>query len=149
MNAVVFAVLAGLCWGIGELCTRAVLHTGKIGPMTILMVRAAVMLPCALLAYYLAASVLKSEPAGWMRADGATLAKLLLGSALAAGFGGVLFFYLGLKHGDISVVKPIAFALAPAVAVLLGWMLLGEPMTARKAGAVAMILAGVVVLTSK
>jgi multidrug transporter EmrE-like cation transporter len=37
----------------------------------------------------------------------------------------------------------------PATAVLIGWLLLGEPMSARKATAVALILTGVVMLSLK
>jgi drug/metabolite transporter (DMT)-like permease len=49
--------------------------------------------------------------------------------------------------GEISRVKPVAFTVAPATAVLLGWLVLGEPMTARKLIAVGLILAGVLMLT--
>ena len=61
----------------------------------------------------------------------------------------MLCFYGALHHGPISKVKPVAFTLAPAVAVLLGWLLLGEAMTVRKAAAVALIVGGVVLLTSE
>jgi drug/metabolite transporter (DMT)-like permease len=48
----------------------------------------------------------------------------------------------------VSVVKPIAFAIAPSVGVLLGWLVLGESMDARKALAVLLIVGGVVLLTT-
>jgi uncharacterized membrane protein len=147
MKPVLFAVLAGVCWGVGELCTRGALHSGKIGPMTVLLVRAGLTLPPAILAYWIAYRVIGSEPQGWWRADSRTLVFMGLGSGLLAGFGGVFFFYLGLGSGEISVVKPIAFTLAPAVAVVLGWLVLGESMSVQKAVGIALILAGVVVLT--
>jgi transporter family protein len=56
-------------------------------------------------------------------------------------------FYLSLKFGPVSQVKPIAFCVAPAVAVVLGWTLLGEPFDLRKLFAVLLILTGVVLLT--
>ena len=65
-----------------------------------------------------------------------------------AGAVAMLCFYGALHHGPISKVKPVAFTLAPAVAVTLGWLLLGEAMTAKKAVAVLLIFAGVVLLTS-
>ena len=34
MQTVIYAVLAGLCWGVGESFTKSVLHTHKIGPVT-------------------------------------------------------------------------------------------------------------------
>ncbi len=43
--------------------------------------------------------------------------------------------------------QPIAFSVAPATAVILGWLVLREPMTLSKAAGVTMILAGVILLT--
>ena len=45
MAAVIWAVLAGLCWAVGELCAKSVLKSGQVGPMTALAVRATVALP--------------------------------------------------------------------------------------------------------
>lgn len=147
MKAIVFAALAGLCWGIGELFTKSVLHTGKVGPITAIAVRSTVALPLIWAAYFVAMHYFRSEPREWMRAEPAVLLKLVLGSGLVAGAAAMIFFYTALSLGDVSVVKPIAFTLAPAMAVLLGWLALSEPMTGRKALAVAMILGGVVLLT--
>lgn len=146
MKPVVFAVLAGVCWGVGELFTKSVLHSGRVGPMTVLLARAVVALPPAVFAYFVAYHVLKAEPAGWWRAGAPLLTRLALGSALLAGFGGVFFFYLGLATGPISVVKPIAFTVGPAVAVLLAWLLLNEPMPATKLLGVGLVVAGVVLI---
>jgi drug/metabolite transporter (DMT)-like permease len=44
-------------------------------------------------------------------------------------------------------VKPIAFSLAPVMAVLLGWLVLGEALTVRKGAAVLLIIGGVMLLT--
>jgi len=146
MTAVVFAVLAGVCWGVGEVFTKAVLHTGKVGPLTAIAVRSAVALPVLWAVWWWGARVAKSEPAGWASAGGGTLAKLVLGSGLIAGAGGMAFFYLALSAGEVSRVKPIAFALAPAIGAVLGWLALGEAMTVRKALGVAVIAVGVVLL---
>jgi uncharacterized membrane protein len=147
MKAVLFAVLAGVCWGVGELLTKSVLHSRQVGPMAILLVRMSVALPPALIAYLIAVKVIGSESHAWVRADGAVLGKLVLGSGLLAGFAGVFFFYLGLAHGQISVVKPIAFTLGPAVAVVLAWVFLKEEMNVPKAAGVVMVLAGVVLIS--
>jgi len=149
MNAIILAIGAGLCWGIGEVFTKSVLHTGKVGPITAITVRSTVALPVIWLAYFVAMKVLKTEPTGWLQAGTPTLLKLVLGSGLVAGAAAMIFFYSALSVGEISRIKPIAFCLAPAVATLIGWFILGEPVTARKIGAVAMILAGVVLLTGK
>ena len=68
---------------------------------------------------------------------------------MTAGAVAMICFYGALHLGPISKVKPIAFALAPVVAVLLGWLVLGESMTPRKVIAVALIVAGVVLLTGE
>ena len=150
MRAILFAVLAGLCWGVGEIFTKKALNTGLVGPMTALFVRACVTVVLSAGAYVGAAHVLKSEPADWAREAGLPVWLMLtLGSGLLAGFAGVFFFYAGLASpgGDISKLRPIAFALAPATAVILGWAVLGEGMSVRKGVACGLILLGIVMLT--
>ena len=147
MKAILIAIAAGLCWGVGEIFTKSVLHAGKVGPLTAIAVRSTVALPAIWLAWWWATRVLETEPRGWLNAGGPTLGKLVLGSGLIAGAAGMICFYLALSMGEISRVKPIAFTIAPATAVLLGWLVLGEPMSLRKIIAVALVLAGVVLLT--
>lgn len=150
MKPILLASLAGLCWGIGELFTKSVLHSKQIGPITAITIRSTVALPVLWAAYFFAMHVTHSEPAQWWRtAERATILKLVLGSGLVAGAAAMIFFYFALSLGEVSRVKPVAFALAPACAVLLGWLILHEPMTLKKGIAVAMILGGVVLLTGK
>jgi drug/metabolite transporter (DMT)-like permease len=150
-RAILFAVLAGLCWGVGEIGTKAALNSRHVGPMTAAFIRAAVSLLPTLAACLLATRLWHAEPANWWHMPGRVWAQVVVGSGLLAGFAGVFFFYLGLGSpgGDISLLRPIAFALAPAVAVLLGWVLLGEPMTARKALAVTLIVVGIALLAGE
>lgn len=155
MPAILLAIAAGLCWGIGELFTKSVLHTGKVGPITAITIRSTVALPVLWLAYVLAIYVYKSprENAAWFRgaeaggADAATLLKLICGSGLVAGAAAMICFYAALSLGEVSRIKPIAFSLAPATAVLLGWLVLKEGMTLQKGLGVAFILGGVLLLT--
>lgn len=152
MKAIVFAVLAGLCWGVGEIFTKGALNTAKVGPLTALLVRTLVTLPLAFLAYLIASNVWKTEPAGWWRDLTPSIwAQLILGSGVLAGFAGVFFFYLGLGSpgGDISKIRPIAFALAPATAVLLGWAVLHEGMSVRKGIACVLIMIGIIMLAGE
>lgn len=152
MNAILCAIAAGLCWGVGEIFTKGAINTREVGPMGALLLRAAVTLPLALLAFLVAHMVTKDEPQAWWRTmSTATWLRIVLGSGLLAGFAGVFFFYLGLAQpgGDISILRPIAFALAPATAVLLGWVILGEPMTPRKGVAVVLIVIGIVLLAGE
>ena len=150
MHAILLAIGAGLCWGIGELFTKSVLHTKQVGPITAIMVRSTVALPALWIAYLVATRVIGSERGDWWRTiETPVLLKLVLGSGLVAGAAAMIFFYSALSVGEISRVKPIAFTLAPAVAVLLGWLILQEPMSVRKGVGVAMILAGVAMLTGR
>lgn len=151
MKAILLAVAAGVCWGVGEVATRSVLHTGKVGPITAIAVRSTVALPLIWIAYAVAAHAIKAqtEPPGWVHAGTPTLAKLVLGSGVVAGAAAMILFYAALSLGEVSRIKPIAFAVAPAVGALLGWLVLGESMSWQKAVGVVMILAGVVVLTGK
>ncbi len=150
MQAILLAVLAGLCWGVGEVITKSALQTKQVGPLTALLVRDLVSLPLVSLAYLLAIRHSPAEVPGWWRtADTATILKLIIGPGLLAGSIAVIFFYWALSLGEVSRLKPIAFSLAPAVALLIGWLILGEPMTPRKALGVTTILAGVLMLTGK
>jgi uncharacterized membrane protein len=146
-KAILFAVIAGLCWGAGEIGTKAALNSRQVGPMAAMLVRALVTILPVVIAYAVATRMTQTEGAGWARgASVSTWLYLIVGSGLLAGFAGVFFFYTGLRHGDISVLRPIAFGVAPATAVLLGWWWLGEPLTVRKVSAVVMIIAGIVLL---
>jgi drug/metabolite transporter (DMT)-like permease len=152
MRAIVFAVIAGLCWGVGEIFTKSALNTGRVGPFTILLIRSLVtVVPAALAAWY-AIGIAKSEPADFATRMGPSVwAMVIGGTGLLAGFAGVFFFYWGLASpgGDISLIRPIAFALSPLTAVVLGWMMLGEPMTLRKAAAVVLIVGGIGLLVGE
>jgi uncharacterized membrane protein len=148
MKAILFAVLAGLCWGVGEVATKQVLSSGRVGPWTILLVRTLGVVPIVVLAYVLAYHAMRVEPREWWDAPRSVLLMLCVGSALFAGFGGVMFFYLGLSKGEISTVKPIAFALAPAVASLFGWLFLKEHMSAQKVVGIVLMLVGLVLVAS-
>lgn len=149
-RAILFAVLAGLCWGVGEIGTKAALNSKQVGPMAAAFVRACVTIIPTLIAYFVATRVWQSEPAAWFRhAQPSTWAYLIVGSGLLAGFAGVFFFYTGLRSGDISVLRPVAFGVAPATAVVLGWLWLGEPLTPRKILAVVLIVGGIVLLAGE
>ncbi|MCA9280013.1 MAG: EamA family transporter [Phycisphaeraceae bacterium] len=149
MKPVLLAIMAGVCWGVGEVFTRSVLHSGKIGPMTAVMIRTAIALPVMIAAWVVAVHVLKSksEPAGWTHAPADVWAKLLLGSGVVAGGLALIFFYWALSLAEVSRIKPIAFGTAPALAVILGWLFLGEGLTLKKCIAVAFIVTGIVLLT--
>jgi uncharacterized membrane protein len=145
---VLLAILAGLCWGVGEVATRAVLHTGRIGPFMAIALRSTVALPLIWIAF-VAANRIAPDAAGRTASLGPRhWSMLIVGSGVIAGAAAMIAFYAALSLGEISRVKPIAFAVAPATGVLLGWLLLGESMSPRKLAGVALILVGVVLLSA-
>ncbi len=147
--AILFAVLAGICWGVGEVFTKQVLHSGKVGPLAAIAVRSTVALPLLWGVYAVVAHGIKQDTTQWGDMSSGTWWRLILGSGVLAGFGGMACFYLALNFGEVSRVKPIAFALAPAIGATLGWLMLGESMTPKKVGGIALIVAGVVALATK
>ena len=157
MAAVIWAVLAGLCWAVGELCAKSVLKSGQVGPMTALAVRATVALPVIWAVWFAATRgwlepfgvSAAREPAGWQQASAATWWKRVFGAGVAAGAMGLACFYLGLSAGDVSRVKPIAFALAPTIAVAGAFLFLGEEFSAKKLLGLFLVVGGVIVLTTR
>lgn len=146
---VLFAVLAGLCWGIGEVCARGVLHGGKIGPFMAVAIRSSVALPLIWMAF---AAAHRVAPNASGKGLGALTVKewvlLLVGSGVVAGAAAMICFYISISLGEVSKMKPIAFTVAPVAAVILGAMFLGEALTVRKVVAVCLVLSGVVLLAS-
>jgi len=153
MNAILFAIAAGLFWGVGEVCAKAVLHTHKVGPFLAVAIRTSLALPIIWLAYFIAKRLAPDGAGkGLSTGENALNAKewllLLGGSGVLAGAFAMIAFYIAISMGEVSKMKPIAFSIAPATAVLLGAAFLHEPLTMRKAIAVVIILAGVVLLST-
>lgn len=149
MLPILLAIGAGICWGVGEFFTKQALATKQVGPFTAVAIRDTVALPLVWLAYFIAAVRLKSEPTNWMEADAPVLWKVVLGSGLGAGALGLLCFYGALKVGELSTVKPIAFTVAPAVAVMLGAFILHEPVSTKKIAGVVCVIAGVALIATR
>lgn len=146
---VLFAVLAGLCWGIGEVCARGVLHGGKIGPFLAVAIRSSVALPLIWIAF---AAAHRVAPNAAGKGLGALTVRewvlLLVGSGVVAGAAAMICFYISISLGEVSKMKPIAFTVAPVAAVILGAMFLGESLTPRKVIAVVMVIGGVLLLAT-
>jgi uncharacterized membrane protein len=146
---VLFAVMAGLCWGVGEVCARSVLHGGKIGPFMAVAIRSSVALPLIWMAF---AAANRIAPAASGRGLGDLSTRewllLILGSGVVAGAAAMICFYISLSLGEISKMKPIAFTVAPITAVLLGAAFLGESLTVRKLVAVVLVVGGVLLLAT-
>lgn len=150
MLPILFAVLAGLCWGVGEVLTKQVLASKQVGVLTVVCLRILGETPFAILLYLAVHKVfsMSGEPTKWWTASTPVLVKLFVGTSLLSGFFGVAFYYFGLKFGQVSVVKPIAFTVAPAVGAILATLLLKEAMPLQKIVGIVLILTGVAVLAT-
>lgn len=148
MYAIILAVMAGLFWAAGELLTKMALSTGQIGPIAAVAVRCVVEVPVIGLVYLILVSRYETEPTQWWFADKGVLLKVVIGSGVLAGAGGLTCFYLSLKFGEITTVKPIAFTVAPATAVLLAVIFLGERPSMQKWAGVACVLIGVILIAT-
>lgn len=146
---VLFAVLAGLCWGIGEVCARGVLHGGKIGPFLAVAIRSSVALPLIWMAFAAAHRIAPNASGKGLGAlTGKEWGLLVVGSGVVAGAAAMICFYISISLDEVSKMKPIAFSVAPMAAVVLGAMFLGEALTVRKAVAVCLVMAGVLLLAT-
>lgn len=154
MQAIIFAIIAGLCWGVGEVCAKSVLHTHKVGPFFAVALRTTLALPIIWGAYFVAKKLAPTGAGKGLSLSGdqaLTLkewAMLIGGSGILAGAFAMIAFYISISMGEVSKMKPIAFSIAPATAVLLGAAFLHEPLTLRKAISVVIILAGVILLST-
>jgi transporter family protein len=157
MASVFWAVLAGLFWAVGELCAKSVLKSGQVGPVTAIAIRTSVALPVIWAVWFAATRgwlepfgvAAAREPADWHQASAGVWWKLVLGAGIAAGALGLACFYLGLSAGEVSRVKPIAFALAPTLAVVGAVLFLGEEFSAKKAVGLVLVVGGVILLTTR
>ena len=148
LPSIILAIVAGLCWGIGEVCSKWVLSSHQIGPITAITLRSTIALPILWAVYLVTVHVRHDTTEGAIgNLQRPQWLALICGSGLLAGALAMIFFYMSMKGAPISVVKPIAFTLSPAVAVLLGWAVLKEGMTPVKGCAVSLILLGVILLT--
>lgn len=146
--SILLAIGAGVCFGVGEVCAKFAIGSGQIGPMTLLALRTASALPLVILTSWLAISWAGTEPAGWLHASPGVLAAAVIGSGVVTGALALALFYSAMRLADITVVKPIAFGLAPVTAALVAHAAGLDRVTLPKAVGIALIVAGVVVLSS-
>jgi transporter family protein len=138
MSAYLWALLASLVWG----CVPFIEKLGllKLDPVVGLFYRClGVVVGISMLFIWKAAAIKSSF--GELHAG---MIYLLVGGFLASVVGQI-FFYNALKSGEASMVVPLA-ASYPLLSFLLGVLFLGEKVTLAKAGGLAFILMGIVLL---
>jgi drug/metabolite transporter (DMT)-like permease len=134
--AIVVALAGALCWGLGTVYAG---HAPR--PASALMASAIEMLCAGAIL-----TVLSGVTGEWTRIDVTSRAALAVGYLIV--FGSLIAYTAYtwlLDHVAPRIAGTYAFV-NPVVAVLLGWWLLSEPLTARTLLATAVIAAGVALI---
>ncbi len=136
MKAILFALLASLVWGSAPLLFKLGLK-GSMSYMTALIIH-------NFTAFCVALFILLITKESWSfnLREGVAVA---LGGFMS-GFLGLFLFFKAIRHGDVSVVSPIA-STSPLWASLLAHVLLGESMSFAKLVGILLTVAGVSLLS--
>ena len=137
MSAYGWAIVAACVWGIVPLLEKTGL--GQSNPAAGVWVRS--------LGVVLGVLVFGFAWRPWRHLEGlppSRMALLMLGGLLAS-FIGQMAFYQALKRGSVSQVTPVAGAY-PLISVILGWIILREPVTFTRFIGAACIVAGLIFL---
>lgn len=136
-----FAVLAGLAWGIGGYFEKAGLRDLGIPPIAGIALRTAIAL--VLLG-------LLSIPAWKAVANPANVrawVMIVVGGGIVAGSLGMWAFYSALATGEnLGVTLAIAFAMAPVAGTAMGLVHRTQPMDPRIALGLLLVIAGIVLI---
>lgn len=138
MKAYYFALMTALIWGIVPIMEK--LGLARIAPIAGILVRSCGVIIGAVILTMFNLPALKMA----LSADPRTIVLLGLGGFMASILGQI-FFYNALKIGEASKLVPIA-GTYPLFAFLLGVLFLGESFTLAKAGGVAFVILGLILL---
>jgi len=138
LRAPVSLILASASWALGSVyLKRRHISAGFTTAATVQMLAGGVAL--------LAVALLRGEQHLWHSSPGglAALAYLIVAGSLV----GFTAYGYALRHASATVVGTFAYV-NPVVAVLLGWVILGEPLSPRKIAAMVVILGAVLWIQS-
>jgi transporter family protein len=133
-----FALLTSLIWGFAPALEKMGLRS-SIDPYLGVVIRT---IPIAVIA--LSGLVIMGRTADVANVD-LKSALFVASGGLVAGLIGQIAFYSALKHGEASVVVPVA-ATYPLVALIVSILFLGEALTWSKAVGAVLVVSGVVLL---
>lgn len=137
----IFAILAGIAWGVGGYFEKAGLKAMGIPPIAGITLRTAVAL--------LLLGVL-SIPA-WKEianpSDGKAWLMIIIGGGIIAGSLGMWSFYSALSVSEnLGITLAIAFAFSPVAGTVLGLFRGDQPMDWKIAAGLTAIVAGIVLI---
>lgn len=135
----IFSLLTIFLWGLWGFFGKLALEK-RMAPTTVFLAETLVSALIAVLFVVVAVQRSDSQPLY----STVNVYGILSGVALAAG---LLFYYLALQGGNVSIVVPLT-ATYPVVAVLLGYVLLRERPTALQWIGVILVAVGAALLVS-
>lgn len=132
------ALMAAILWGCGAFLEKIAMKGGD--PMAGVFIRAAV-------AFVASAGFFTMAPHGWRPLTGSPPLSIILFviTGITSMVLGQALFFQALRHGEASRVVPIS-GTYPLIAAILSVIFLGEPLTAKKAIAVLLIVSGIALL---
>lgn len=136
MKALILAFSASLVWGLAPSLFKLVLKEG-VPPSVALIFHNLSACIIALLITIILGERLTLNPK--------QLSLAFLGGFLS-GFLGLYLFFLALRHGDVSIISPIA-STSPLWSALFAYIVLGEKLNFTKFAGILLIIAGVSLLS--
>lgn len=138
---ILFAVVAGLAWGIGGYFEKAGLRAMGIPPIAGITLRTAVALMMLGLLSIPAWKMIQhpSDVSAWVM--------IVVGGGIVAGSFGMWSFYKSLSITDnLGVTLAIAFSVSPLAGTVVGLIRGNQPMDWKTAMGMIVIVAGIVIL---
>lgn len=136
----IFSLLTILLWGLWGFFGKLALER-KMAPITVFLAETLVSAVIAVLFFVAVVYRSHDQPPLYSTVN---VYGILSGVALAVG---LLFYYLALQGGNVSIVVPLT-ATYPVVAVLLGYVLLSERPTALQWIGAILVVVGAALLVS-
>lgn len=140
-NYILFALIAGLSWGIGGYFEKAGLRTMGIPPIAGITLRTTVAV------FFLG---LLSIPAWKMIQNPSSISAwvmIIIGGGIVAGSLGMWSFYKSLAETEnLGVTLAIAFSVSPLAGTLIGLIRGNQPMDWKTAAGMIAIIIGIVIL---
>lgn len=136
----IFSLLTILLWGFWGFFGKLALEK-RMAPTTVFLAETLVSALIAVLFFVVVVQRSDAQPSLFSTVN---VYGILSGVALAVG---LLFYYLALQGGNVSIVVPLT-ATYPVVAVLLGYVLLRERPTALQWIGVILVVVGAALLVS-
>jgi uncharacterized membrane protein len=140
---IVFAVIAGLAWGVGGYFEKAGLKALGLPPIAGITLRTAVALVVLGVVSYSSwhAIAHPSDMRAWLM--------IVIGGGVVAGSLGMWSFYASLANSEnLGVTLAVAFALSPIAGTVLGLVRGTQEMDVKTALGLLLIIAGIVLVQS-